>query len=60
MRVGGQTLTAVNTADAVTALKFRRGDDALAIVKSTEVMIARPASAGSTVTTRRKRKSKRT
>jgi molybdopterin-binding protein len=41
MRVGDQSLTAVITADAVRALKLRRGDDALAIVKSTEVMIAR-------------------
>jgi molybdopterin-binding protein len=43
LRVGHQTLTAVITADAVRALKLRRGDDAIAIVKSTEVMIARPA-----------------
>ena len=43
MRVGDQSLTAVITADAVRALKLRRGDDALAIIKSTEVMIARPA-----------------
>jgi molybdopterin-binding protein len=43
LRVGDQSLTAVITADAVRALKLRRGDDALAIVKSTEVMIARPA-----------------
>ena len=35
------SLTAVITADAVRALKFRRGDDAVAIVKSTEVMIAK-------------------
>jgi molybdopterin-binding protein len=42
MRVGDQSLTAVITADAVRALKLRRGDDALAIIKSTEVMIARP------------------
>jgi molybdopterin-binding protein len=41
LRVGNQTITAVITADAVRALKFRRGDDAIAIVKSTEVMIAR-------------------
>jgi molybdopterin-binding protein len=41
LRVGDQTLTAVVTADAVHALKLRRGDDALAIIKSTEVMIAR-------------------
>jgi len=42
LRVGDQSLTAVITSDAVRALKLRRGDDALAIVKSTEVMIARP------------------
>jgi len=41
LRVGDQTLTAVITSDAVRALKLRRGSDALAIVKSTEVMIAR-------------------
>lgn len=41
MRVGNQSLTAVITADAVHALKLRRGDDAIAIVKSTEVMVAR-------------------
>jgi molybdopterin-binding protein len=41
IRVGDQSLTAVITADAVRALKLRRGDDALAIIKSTEVMIAR-------------------
>jgi molybdopterin-binding protein len=45
MRVGDQSLTAVITADAVRALKLRRGDDALAIIKSTEVMIARAGSA---------------
>jgi len=43
LRVGGQTLTAVITRDAVNELKLRRGDEALAIVKSTEVMIAREA-----------------
>jgi len=42
LRVGNQALTAVITADAVRALKLRRGEDAIAIVKSTEVMIARP------------------
>jgi molybdopterin-binding protein len=41
LRVGDQTLTAVITSDAVQALKLKRGDDAIAIVKSTEVMIAR-------------------
>ena len=43
LRVGDQRLTAVITADAVRALRLRRGDDALAIVKSTEVMIAKSA-----------------
>ena len=42
LRVGDQRLTAVITADAVRALKLRRGNDAIAIVKSTEVMIALP------------------
>jgi molybdopterin-binding protein len=46
LRVGDQSLTAVITADAVHALNLRRGDDALAIVKSTEVMIARPMPPG--------------
>ena len=43
LRVGDQSLTAVITADAVRALKLRRGEDAIAIVKSTEVMIAKPS-----------------
>jgi len=43
LRVGDQRLTAVITADAVRSLKLRRGNDAIAIVKSTEVMIALPA-----------------
>ena len=41
LRIGDQMLTAVITRDAVAELKLRRGDEALAIVKSTEVMIAR-------------------
>jgi molybdopterin-binding protein len=43
LRVGDQTLTAVVTRDAIEELKLRRGDDALAIIKSTEVMVAREA-----------------
>ena len=43
LRIGDQTLTAVVTADALSELKLRRGDDALAIIKSTEVMVAREA-----------------
>jgi molybdopterin-binding protein len=41
LRIGHLTLTAVITADAIRALKLRRGDDALAIIKSTDVMIAK-------------------
>ena len=41
LRIGDQTLTAVITSDALSELKLRRGDDALAIIKSTEVMIAK-------------------
>ena len=41
LRVGSQTLTAVVTSDAIHALKLKRGDDALAVIKSTEVMIAK-------------------
>jgi molybdopterin-binding protein len=55
LNVGGQALTAVITADAVRALNLRRGDDALAIVKSTEVMIARSISSRSASTTSAKR-----
>jgi molybdopterin-binding protein len=43
LRVGDQWLTAVITADAVKSLRLRRGEDAIAVVKSTEVMIARAA-----------------
>lgn len=43
LRVGDQSLTAIITKDAVAELKLRRGDEALAIVKSTEVMIAKGA-----------------
>ena len=41
LQIGDQTLTAVITRDALEELKLKRGDDAVAIVKSTEVMIAR-------------------
>lgn len=52
LRIGDQTLTAVITRDAVEELKLRRGDDALAVIKSTEVMIAREALAPSGATSR--------
>jgi molybdopterin-binding protein len=45
LRIGDQTLTAVITRDAVEELQLRRGDEALAIVKATEVMVAREADA---------------
>lgn len=41
LRIGDQRLTAVITRDAVDELRLRRGDEALAIIKSTEVMIAK-------------------
>jgi molybdopterin-binding protein len=43
LRIGDQQLTAVITGDAIHDLKLRRGDEAVAIIKSTEVMIAREA-----------------
>jgi molybdopterin-binding protein len=43
VKIGDQTLTAVITNDAIQELKLRRGDAAVAIIKSTEVMIAREA-----------------
>jgi molybdopterin-binding protein len=43
LRIGDQRLTAVITHDAIGELKLKRGDPALAIIKSTEVMIAREA-----------------
>jgi molybdopterin-binding protein len=41
LRIGDQRLTAVITRDAVDALRLERGDEAVAVIKSTEVMIAR-------------------
>ena len=41
LRIGDQRLTAIITQDAVAELRLKRGDEALAIIKSTEVMIAR-------------------
>jgi len=41
LRIGDQVLTAVITRDAVAELKLTRGDEAVAIIKSTEVMIGR-------------------
>ena len=44
LRVGDQLLTAVITRDAVDELGLRRGDEATAIVKATEVMVGREES----------------
>ncbi len=46
LRLGDQTLTAVITRDAVDELRLSRGEPAIAIVKSTEVMIAREGPRG--------------
>jgi molybdopterin-binding protein len=54
LRIGDQTLTAVITADALKELNLKRGDDALAIIKSTEVMIAREAEQPATPVKRRR------
>ena len=45
LRIGDQMLTAVITRDAVNELKLKRGDEAVAIIKATEVMIGRSAPA---------------
>lgn len=45
LRIGDQFLTAVITRDAVNELKLKRGDEAVAIIKSTEVMIGRTSTA---------------
>jgi molybdopterin-binding protein len=54
LRIGDQTLTAVITSDAIAELKLHRGDEALAIIKSTEVMIAREAEAPNVPAKRRR------
>jgi molybdopterin-binding protein len=45
LRIGDQRLTAVITRDAVDELKLKRGQPALAIIKATEVMVARESDA---------------
>jgi molybdopterin-binding protein len=59
LRIGDQTLTAVITSDALSELKLRRGDDALAIIKSTEVMIAREVEATDARARRRRTRASR-
>ena len=55
LKIGDQTLTAVVTSDALNELKLRKGDDALAIIKSTEVMIAREVEQTPAAPVRRRR-----
>ena len=47
LRIGDQRLTAVITRDAVDVLKLKRGQPALAVIKSTEVMIGLESEGGS-------------
>jgi molybdopterin-binding protein len=42
LAVGGQRVTAIITADAVKDLALKPGDTAIALIKATEVMVARP------------------
>jgi len=60
LRIGDQTLTAMITADAIEELKLRRGDSAVAIIKSTEVMIARETEAPPASRRSRKRTKRQT
>jgi len=41
LRVGDQSLTAIITRDALDELHLKKGDDAIAVIKATEVMIGR-------------------
>jgi molybdopterin-binding protein len=59
LRIGDQYLTAVITRDAVEELRLRRGDDALAVIKSTEVMVAREAAEAAPAAPRRRRRTPR-
>ena len=43
LRIGDQRLTAVITRDALDELGLKRGDEATALIKATEVMIAKEA-----------------
>ena len=41
LKIGDQTLTAIITRDAIDALRLKRGEEAVAVIKSTEVMVGR-------------------
>lgn len=57
LRIGTQRLTAVVTRDALDELALERGDEAVAIIKSTEVMIGREQSRRAAPLVRGKRSS---
>ena len=59
LRIGDQVLTAVVTADALAELKLSRGDDAVALIKSTEVMIGRESEASGAPPKRPRRRRRR-
>jgi molybdopterin-binding protein len=54
--VGDQRLTAVISAEAVNDLRLRRGDNAVAIIKSTDVVIAKESFPTGMSRRRRRRK----
>jgi molybdopterin-binding protein len=56
LRVGDHRLTAVITAEALNDLGLRRGDDAVAIIKSTDVVIAKESIPTEKSRRRRRRK----
>ena len=58
LRIGDQSLTAIITSDAIRELDLKQGDDAVALIKSTEVMVGREAepAMAATATPRRRRK----
>lgn len=55
LRIGDQSLTAIITADAIRELGLQRGDDAVAIIKSTEVMVGRETEPTATAPARPRR-----
>ena len=59
LRIGDQLLTAVITGDALAELKLSRGDDAVALIKSTEVMIARERDSIAPPPKRRRRRTRK-
>jgi molybdopterin-binding protein len=46
LRIGDQSLTAIITRDAIDSLRLKRGEEAVAVIKSTEVMVGRAEGRG--------------